>query len=444
MTLVGFLTYAGEYISYIIILAWINDKLVIQFALGTTASFAIALISGLYLIVSGLLALPFGHLSDKFGRRIFSVLGSAIGGFALLGLILLGSLSNLTSFTIGIALVLLALGFGHATYTASTWAYVGDIARETSVGRSYGLLEAAEYAAYSFGPAIGGVVAFKVGRENTFLISAILLLSAALIATFLMRDTTRVRIPAMMNTTTMKTFTPVVGVTHDDPDLAHGSGDSDHDLHQDDDDHHGHSHGANITWSTFFSAFRDPVISATLLTTLLMSLALQAFYIYIPLFAFGLTSTLPILAILAPALASVAAGTSVILMFPFGVVVDSTKRRMPLLVAGLLIGSSSLILVFFNRALPSLVVAAFIFGVALAMARVSQAVLLSERSTFENRAAIMGTNHGVEHAGYGMGAILGGTLIALFGIENTFRNLSGVLLLSAILFLLFALWKKIN
>ena len=77
------------------------------------------------------------------------------------------------------------------------------------------------------------------------------------------------------------------------------------------------------------------------------------------------------------------------------------------------------------------------------MVRVSQLVILAERSKLESRAAIMGTNHAVEHAAYGTGAIVGGVFVALSGLANTFRNLAVVLLVAGIGFLIFALWKKI-
>ena len=168
VTLVGGLTYAGEYIAYLIILVWIQDKLVVQFQFGTYSIFIVGVIAGAYLIVSGLLAIPFGHLTDRYGRRLFAILGSLIGGVSLLALLGVGAITDPTAFLVAIGIILVTLGFGHATYTASTWAYVGDIAREQNLGKSYGLLEIAEYGAFAFGPGVGIFIANAWGREPTF------------------------------------------------------------------------------------------------------------------------------------------------------------------------------------------------------------------------------------------------------------------------------------
>src|SRR5260370_17810347 len=70
---VGLLTYIGEYASYIVVLAFLSDKLTISF--GFTAGFAlIGTISGVYLVLSGLVAIPIGYLSDKYGRRRFTLI----------------------------------------------------------------------------------------------------------------------------------------------------------------------------------------------------------------------------------------------------------------------------------------------------------------------------------------------------------------------------------
>lgn len=423
VTAVGFLTYAGEYMSYIIILAWISDKLLYQFGFGTASIFVVGLISSFYLVVSGLLAVPFGHLCDKYGRRKFTILGSMMGGFALLVLSLVGSLLEITIFATGITLVLLALTLGHATYTASTWAYVGDIAKENNLGKSYGLLELAEYAAYSFGPALGGAVALFVGREGTFLLSAAFMFAATATTVLLMPESVAAQGRFGGGQTIKLSALP--------------SGLGSHEATT-------NEHTNSISWSSVAFAVRNPVVTVTLLTTFLMSLALQAFYIYIPLFAYRQTTTIPLVAFFAPALASVAAGTSIILMIPFGAVVDRTKRRMPMLVLGLLVGSGSLILVFFLRSLAFLAGSAFIFGVSLAMARVSQAVILAEGTSTVNRAAVMGTNHAIEHAGYGVGALVGGSLIALLGLAPTFGGLSILLFAAAVGFLIFALSRRIR
>lgn len=408
--LVGGLTYVGEYIAYLIILVWIQDKLVTQFQFGTYAVFVVGVIAGVYLIVSGLLAVPFGHMTDRYGRRLFAVLGSLISGISLAALIGVGSIADPTLFLVAIGVILVTLGFGHATYTASTWAYVGDIASDANMGKSYGLLEVAEYGGFAFGPGIGIFIANFWGREPTFAVASALVLTGSAVAFLLMKESGR--------------------DGHRPKDHTASDSVSEHTV--------------RITWGSFVRVLRNPVVAATLMTTFFMSLALQAFYIYVPLLAQQSGNLLGTYGPTSGFIATLAAGTSIVLMFPVGYAVDATKRRMPWLVFGLLIGSLALISVLFLRGSLYLALAAYVFGTGLAAARVSQAVILAEGSSVENRATVMGTNHAVEHAGYGVGAFSGGALIAALGFENAFGSLSALLLIAAIGFLFFALYRKLK
>src|SRR3989454_2108665 len=410
---VAFLTYLGEYMSFIVVLAFLSDKLTVTFGLGLYGFGLIGTISGVYLVVSGLIAIPIGHLCDKYGRRLFTILGSLLGAIALFSLVGLNALTGLLEFAIGIGAALTMLGVGHGTYTASTLAYTGDVAAKDDVGKPYGLVEGAEFAAFAFGPAIGGVVAFEFGRIPTFLASGSLLLVAVLISFFFMPEG--------------KNSLPTQAVANDDP--ANNSAKS-------------HTHSAS--WRDFVFSLKDSVVGVTVLTTFVASLAFSAFFFYVPLYAYTLRGSVPIFAFLYPAFASLMAGTGVVGMIPLGHIEDVTRRRMPVLVTGLLVGAASLGFVFFSPSLLSFVAASIVFGVSLAMVRVSQLVILAERTKLESRAAIMGTNHAVQHAAYGTGAIVGGVFVALSGLANTFRNLALILFLAGIGFLIFALLKKLQ
>ncbi len=399
--------------SFIVVLAFLSDKLTGIFGLGLYGFGLIGTISGIYLVISGLIAIPIGHLCDKYGRRLFTILGSLFGAIALFSLVGLDTLTGLLEFAIGIGAALTMLGVGHGTYTASTLAYTGDVATKDDVGKPYGLVEGAEFAAFAFGPAIGGVVAFEFGRIATFLVSGSLLLVAVLISFFFMPEG--------------RNSPPMRGPANDDS--ANNS-----------DKFHYHS----ASWRDFAFSLKDSVVGVTVLTTFVASLSFSAFFFYVPLYAYTLRGSVPIFAFLYPAFASLMAGTGVVSMIPLGHIEDATRRRMPVLVTGLLLGAASLGFVFFSSSLPSFVAASIVFGVSLAMVRVSQLVILAERTTIESRAAIMGTNHAVEHAAYGTGAIVGGVFVALFGLANTFRNLALVLLLAGAFFLFFSLRKKIK
>jgi MFS family permease len=402
VSVVSFLTYLGEYTSYIIVLAFISDKLTVGFNLGLFGYGLVGPISGTYLVASGLVAVPIGHLCDRYGRRRFTIAGSLLGAAGLFLLVFADQLPDLISFVLGMGGALTILGIGHGTYTASTLAYTGDVATSAEVGRPYSLVELAEFGAYAFGPALGGALAFSFGRTPTFIISGLTLLGAAGIAAALMPE------PRFDSN----------GVVV------------------------GHSHSA--TWGEFLSLLGNPVVGGTLLTTFVASLGFSAFFYYVPLYAFSLRNLIPVFAYVYPVYASIMAGTAVLAMFPFGAAEDRTNRRMPILVAGLIAGSVSLLAVFFSASPSTLLLAAIAFGVSLAMVRVSQLVILGERSSFETRAAVMGTNHAVEHAGYGVGAVIGGVFVALFGLGPTFRVLAVVLLVAGLAFLAYAKYFKVR
>jgi hypothetical protein len=84
------------------------------------------------------------------------------------------------------------------------------------------------------------------------------------------------------------------------------------------------------------------------------------------------------------------------------------------------------------------------FGGSIAMVRVSQLVILAENSSTSNRAAIMGTNHAVEHAGYGVASFVVGAAIAGFGFIRGFQALSLVLAAAGIAFYIYARRKKVR
>lgn len=417
---IALLTYVGEYMSFLIALAYLSDKWTVTFHLGSYGYALVGTISAVYLIASGLIAIPIGHLSDKYGRRSFTIFGSLLGSFALFSLVIDDKLPNVVQFSVAFFISLCALGIAHGTYTASTLAYAGDISTAENFGKPYGLVESAEFAGYAFGPALGTLVSFELGRIATFAISGVFLLISAVLGYFTLKKDTHLAIRNKVN------VTPKL----QDPSMGDGI--------------HYHGEGESVSWSDFLLSFRNSVLGVTLLTTIVGSIAFSGFFYYVPLYAQILGSSIPVLKDLYPIFASIMAVTGLILMIPFGIIEDATRRRMPYLSVGLIIGSVSLASVFLFPSLFGLLATSVVFGVSLAMSRVSQLVILAERSTPKSRAAVMGTNHAMEHTGYGVGAFVGGVLVALYGFVSTFLGLSLVLFVAAICFSLFALWKKIK
>jgi MFS family permease len=435
---VGLLTYIGEYASYIVVLAFLSDKLTVSFGLGTRGYALVGTISGAYLVLSGLIAIPIGHLSDKYGRRRFTMIGCILGAGALLSLSIVDQLPNLLEFTIGMGAALVALGSAHGIYTASTLAYTGDVAEtigDGEMGKSFGLIEGAEFAGYAFGPALGTTIVFYLGtRTAMFDISALMLLAALGVAFTFMPEIHHLPVKeaaAHVESEEMMEHAPnVEGAAILEELPGHGG-----DIHE-------HS----VSWSDFLNAFRLPIIGVALLTTFIGSIGFSGFFYYVPLYANELRGAVPPFALLYGYFASIMAGTAVILMVPLGHIEDRGHRRMPYLVAGLFVAALSLGLVFFfTPGVPTFVIASIAFGGSIAIIRVSQLVILAENSSTSNRAAIMGTNHAVEHAGYGVASFIIGTIIAVTdSFSRGFQILSVVLLVTGVVFLAYGRWKKVG
>lgn len=411
----AFLTYMGEYAAFIIVLAYLSDKFTVTFGLGAVGYAFVGFISGAFLIASGLVAIYMGHLCDKYGRRKMMIAGCLIGSAALLSLIFANSFVSLAPFAVATAAALTILGMAHGTYTAATLAYGGDLAeRHRTMGKAYGLVDGAEFAGYAFGPALGTTVAFAFNRTVVFEMSTLLLLASAGLAVVFMPE--------------IRHLPPI-------PHAHHGEEDKEFE-----DARHEEMHEHGATWGDYVNAFRTPIVGVALLTTLVGAIGFSAFFSFVPLYAYDLRAFVTSFKLLWGYFASIMAVSGVLFMVPFGHYADKSQRRMPYLVAGLIGAAASLSVVFFFPAsVPSFLLASVAFGLSIGVVRVSQLVILAEASHPTNRAAIMGTNHALEHVGYGVAAFVTGSLIAWFGgFDNAFRFLSLVLVLAGLGFLVYA------
>jgi len=423
---VGFLSHVAEYSSFIIVLVFLSDKLTITFQLGTIGYAFVGTISGIYLVTSGLISVPMGHLCDKYGRRNFTIFGCLLGAVSLGSLIVANQFNSLPEFLVAMAVSLCALGVAHGTYTASTLSYSGDLAeRYETMGKAYGLVDGVEFAGFAFGPALGTAIAVLYDRIAVFQVALYLMLAGAVIAFFLMpeiKDASERRTAAHDAAAEVNVESHPLGLD---------------DLHEDE-----HSHSA--TWADYLSAFRTPIVSVALLTTIDGAIGFAGFFQFVPLYAVTLRGAIPAFGVLYGYFPSIMAITTVTVMIPLGHRLDKGKRRMPYLVTGLVGSSISIGAVFFYSTLPVFIVASFVHGIFIAMIRISQLLILGEASHPSNRAAIMGTNHAMEHAGYGIAAFSIGILVGFFGFISAFRALSICLFFAGIAFLVYALKKKVR
>lgn len=421
------ITYVAEYASFIVVLVYLSDTLTITFGLGAVGYVFVGTLSSGFLISSGLIAIGMGHLCDKYGRRKLMIVGCVLGAVALYSLLIANNFAargQLVPFAVATAVSLSGLAIGHGTYTASTLAYGGDLAeKHQTMGKAYGLVDGAEFAGYAFGPAVGTTALFLFNntRTDVFVMSAFMLLACAGLAVVLMPEVRPASVVA-------------------DPEQHN----HDTDVTQVEDKLPVDTHSHSASWGDYINAFRTPIVGVALLTTLVGAVGFSAFFYYVPLYANSLTQSVPSFKLLFGYFASIMALSGVLFMVPFGDFEDKTKRRMPYLVAGLIGAAASLALVFFTATAATFVVAAVAFGLSIGMVRVSQLVILAEASHPSNRATIMGTNHAMEHVGYGVATLVTGILVAAFQFVDAFRILSVVLVVAGVAFLLYARWAKVK
>src|SRR2546428_5951676 len=83
VTTMTLLSYGGEYMAFTSILAWLYNLITARGFDPLQAYGFGFLVSGVYLLVSGVLAVPFGSLSDRFGRRPLAVFGCVAAGLSI-------------------------------------------------------------------------------------------------------------------------------------------------------------------------------------------------------------------------------------------------------------------------------------------------------------------------------------------------------------------------
>ncbi len=379
------LSYAGEYMAFTSILAWL-DTLLLNSGYTTVQAYGFGfIVSSAYLLFSGVLAVPLGFLADIFGRRITAVAGCVLAGGTIMAVSLTGSIQGSTQVILAMSFLLFLIGVGHATYTTSALAYAGDVTTSQDVGEAYGLVETAEYAMFMFGTPLGFVLAQTYGNEPTFFITGAILMAGALAAVVGMPERKGGAGPAV--------FPPTRSPQES-------------------------------RWRMLFGALRDREVQTSLLAVFFVSVGFTVFRVYMTQYGTGGSSAVAV----GPYLVSIMAAASIFAAIPIGKLVDTTRKRALVMAGGFLVEGVALALIFFQPSVLSLLLWSVVFGAAVMLVRVPQAVVIAERTVTENRASAMGANHGVEHVGYGLGAFLGGVLLLYFGFTtlDTFLLVGGI------------------
>ena len=354
-----------------------------------------------------------------------AIVGCLLGALGLFTLAGAGSIPGSISYVLAISSVLILLGIGHGSYTAAALAYTGDISTEQDVGKAFGLVETAEYVSFSFAGLLGAALVVEIGFQWTFVLSAFMILAAGAVAA--------VGMPELRETASIVATTPPTSSLAAKPDNVISSNSSASSAN---------SNGAKppmaSVWVKFGQALKTPGVIISLFSMLLISLGIQVFRNFVPLYSTGNGISSPFLL----ALSSVVAGAGLIASIPIGAILDKTKRYMLLLVIGLLLSALAFWVIFLYPSAVNLIVWSVIFGIAVSATRVPQAVIIAEDTVRDNRATTMGADHAFEHAGYGIGAFTGGLLISSFGFAGAFQTYAVVMLIGGLVIFGVYRWKK--
>ena len=116
----------------------------------------IGIINAAFFLMAGLLALPSGILSDRFGRKRLAVCGTVVLFTGMLLLYFSRSFILLTG-------IYLLLGVGIAAFGPTMMSWVSEISPSTHLGRAYGWYTTALFCGLGMGPAAGGALGEWVG-----------------------------------------------------------------------------------------------------------------------------------------------------------------------------------------------------------------------------------------------------------------------------------------
>jgi len=135
----------------------------------------VGMINGAFMLMAGVLSIPSGLVSDRFGRRL-----PLLGGMILLAgssLLLYWSNSLLQ-----MAVIYLLFGVGLSAFSPTLMSYVADVTPPEVLGQAYGWYTMALYGGMTLGPAAGGFLCKTMGLRSVFLVSGGLICSMILVA----------------------------------------------------------------------------------------------------------------------------------------------------------------------------------------------------------------------------------------------------------------------
>jgi predicted MFS family arabinose efflux permease len=326
---------------------------------------------GVYGLTQALLQIPFGMLSDRYGRkRIITI-----------GLVLFAVGSVVAALADSIWLVILGRAIqGAGAVSAAILALAADLTREDHRAKAMAIIGMSFGAAFGVAMVLGPFLNEYIGVSGIFWFTALLAVLAIGLLWW--------RVP-----------TPVSSHVHRDAELVPG---------------------------TALSVLRDTQLLRLDAGILILHVILTASFVVLPLVLFdelGIATRFHGLVYLLVMLAAVAA------MVPF-IIIAERKRRMKPIFAGavVVLGLAQLGLVFVEDTLVGFIVLLWLFFTAFNLLEASLPSLIAKTAPADRKGTAMGVYSSSQFFGIFLGGLLGGWLHGAYGVPAVFA-MSAVLAL---------------
>ncbi len=323
----------------------------------------VGIINSAFLLMAGVLSLPLGMVSDRFGRKLLATLGALI----------LSATSYLLCFSktpTQMVWIYLLFGVGLAAFGPTMMAIVADSSPLTHLGRTYGWYTTALYTSMTIGPAIGGYVAQSQGFLSVFLVSGTVILLALSGVLFFLPGASLIPSPIRKRR----------------------DGKSAREL------------------------LKNRPLLGCWLATLGGCFGLGMFMTFLPLHARNMRLSLGQIGLLF----AVQGLANTLSRIPFGHLSDRVARRKDLVVAGSVVLSGSVAAFGISRNAGQFVLFSILFGIGMSLAFTSAGALIAEVVPTESRGLAMGGYNTCIYLGMMLSSAIMGGVIQRVGFEHGF------------------------
>lgn len=338
----------------------------------------VGMINSSFLLMAGLLSLPFGILSDLVGRKILILCGLLISSCTSFLLYFSSSPSQMV-------FIYLFFGVGLAAFAPTMMSFVTEVSPASHLGRAYGWYTMALYGGMSLGPACAGFIAESFGYLDVFLISGILVFLLFWFVFFLLP---RARLVALRR------------------------------------------HRSQFTWNNARAALKNRPLLACWLVTLGGCFGLGMFVTFGPLHAQDRGISLGEIGVVFAAQAV----SNALSRIPFGYLSDKVNNRASLVVPGLLGYAVSMAGFGLSESLLPLLVFSCLMGISMGVAFTAVGALISEVTPVESRGLAMGGYNTCVYLGMMLSALAMGAGIRSTGFQKAFVLTAAINLVAAFLF----------